>query len=210
MKREQILAAVNAALADKGKRKFTQSVELALNFKGIDFNKQDNRINLEVALPKGKGRDVKVAVFADGQLALDAKNAGAELVVSGSEIPKLATDKPRLKSLMKYEFLAQPQLMAVIGKSLGQVLGTKDKLPKPVMGAALPALIERAKRTVKLKTKGKYLPTLHCLVGTENMGADDIADNIEAVFEAVKGKVQEQSIKSAYVKLTMGKPQKIM
>jgi len=210
MKREQITTAVNAALAEKGKRKFTQSVELALNFRGIDFSKQDNRLNIEVALPKGKGRDVKVAVFADGQLALDAKNAGVELVISGAEIPKLATDKPRLKSFMKYEFLAQPQLMSVIGKSLGQVLGTKDRLPKPVMGAALPALIERARKTVKIKTKGKYLPTVHCLVGTENMSADDIADNIEAVYEAVKTKLHEENIKSAYVKLTMGKPQKIV
>lgn len=210
MKREQILAAVNAALAEKGKRKFTQSVELALNFKGIDFNKQDNRLNIEVALPRGKGRDVKIAVFADGQLALDAKNAGAELVLSGAEIPKLATDKPRLKSLLKYESLAQPQLMAVIGKSLGQVLGTKDRLPKPVMGTGLTALMERAKRTVRIKTKGKYLPTVHCLIGTENMSAEDIAENVEAIYEAVKTKVGEQSIKSAYVKLTMGKPQKIM
>ncbi|MEM3030648.1 MAG: 50S ribosomal protein L1 [Candidatus Micrarchaeia archaeon] len=208
--REQINRALGEALADKGKRKFTQSLEFILNFKGVDFGKPDKRLNLEVALPNGKGKVPKIAVFADGQLALDAKKDGADLVLAGADIPKLAADKPRLKQLMRdHEFLAAPQLMMQVGKSLGQAMGPKDKLPKPVMGGKLGELIEKARRTVKLKTKGKNLPTVQCIVGNENMPVEQLAENIEAVLEAVKAKLGGENIASAFVKLTMGKPARI-
>jgi len=208
MEREKILKALNGALEDKGKRKFTQSVELAINFRDIDFNKQDNRLNLEIVLPKGKGREQKVAVFGDGQVALDAKKAGL-LVITTEEIPKLAADKAKLKSLLDYELLAQPNLMAVVAKNLGQTLGTRGKLPKPLLGVKLEEAADRARKVVKVKSKGKYLPVVHCLVGTENMTAEELADNIEAVLEAVKAKTGEQRMKSIFVKLTMGKPRRI-
>ena len=206
MDKEQIRSALTKALEEKGKRRFTQTVDLGINFRNIDFSKQENRLNLEITLPKGLGREVKVAVFADGQLAVDAKKANADLVLSGDEIPKLAADTARLKSLLEYEFLAAPNLMAVVGKHLGQFLGTRGKLPKPIMGAPVADLIERARRTVKVRSKGKFLPVVHVPVGTENMPIDDLVDNIDAVLEKVAAKVSKQCIKSAYVKLTMGKP----
>jgi large subunit ribosomal protein L1 len=92
---------------------------------------------------------------------------------------------------------------------MGQVLGTRDKLPKPIIGGNVKDVADRVKRTVKLKNKGKYLPVLQCMVGTENMSAGDIAENVEAVYDALKTKVGEHSIRSAYVKLTMGAPHKI-
>jgi large subunit ribosomal protein L1 len=208
MDKEKILKALNSALEEKGKKKFTQSVELAINFRDIDFNKQENRLNLEIVLPRGKGREQRVAIFADGQLALDAKKAGVDVMTS-EDIPKLAADKARLKSMLDFELLAQPNLMAVVAKHLGQVLGTRGKLPKPLLGVKLEEAVERAKKVVRIKSKGKYLPVAHCLVGTENMSPEELADNIEAVLEAVKAKTGEQRVKSIYVKLTMGKPQKI-
>jgi large subunit ribosomal protein L1 len=208
MDRQKILDALKKTLEDKGKRKFTQSVELAINFKDIDFNKEGNRLNLEVVLPKGKGREQKIAVFADGQLALEVKKLGVTLI-STDELPKLAADKAKLKSMLNFEFLAQPNLMALVAKNLGQVLGTKGKLPKPLVGLKLEEAVERAKKVVRIKSKGKYLPVAHCLVGTENMSPEELADNIEAALDAVKAKTGEQRIKSVYVKLTMGKPQKI-
>jgi large subunit ribosomal protein L1 len=208
MDRQKMLDALKKALEDKGKKKFTQSVELAINFRDIDFNKQENRLNLEVVLPKGKGREQKIGVFADGQLALEAKKLGVELITP-DELPKFAADKAKLKSMLNYEFLSQPNLMAAVAKNLGQVLGTKGKLPRPLLGVKLEEAVERAKKVVRIKSKGKYLPVAHCLVGTENMAPEDLADNVEAVLDAVKGKTGEQRIKSVFVKLTMGKPQKI-
>lgn len=211
MKQEDIVNALNKCLEDKGKRKFTQSVEFIVNFSGVDFSKQDKRLNLPIVLPNGTGKTMKVAVFAEGQMAMDAKNAGADIVMSGDEIPDLAKDTPKLRKLMKdHVFFAQPNLMMQVGKHLGQVMGTRDKLPKPIVGGNISRLSEEAKKTVKIKTKGKYLPVLACLVGNENMEPEKVAENILEVYESVSNAVGKQYIKSAYVKLTMGKPIKVI
>ena len=211
IEKEAFVAAFNTALADKGKRKFTQTAELMLNFTSIDFNKQDNRLNLDILLPTGKGKEMKIGVFTDGgQVAMDAKNAGFT-VIGSDEIAKLGADRPKLKALAKtHEFLAEPKLMMVVGKSLGQFLGTRDKLPKPLVGAQMAALADKARRSVKLKSKGKYLPVAQCAVGTENMSADDLAENAYTVYDAVRSKVGgDFFIKSVMVKLSMGKPVKV-
>ncbi|MFH0817024.1 MAG: 50S ribosomal protein L1 [Candidatus Micrarchaeota archaeon] len=210
MKQEDIMKALNTCLEDKGKRKFTQSVEFVLNFKDVDFTKQTSRLNLSVALPNGTGKVVKLAVFAEGQLALDAKKLGADLIMSGADIPELAKNKIKLKLLMKdHVFFAQPNLMMQVGKNLGQVMGVKDKLPKPIVGGSLDKLAEAEKRTIKLKSKGKYLPVASCLVGNETMPPEKLVENITSVYDAVSNSVGKQSLKSAYVKLTMGKPVRV-
>jgi len=207
---ESFERAFTACLADKGKRKFTQTAELMVNFKGIDFNKQENRLNLEVLLPKGRGRETKIAVFTDGgQVAFDAKGAGFD-TIGTAQIEALAKDRPRLKALLKdHEFLAEPKLMMVVGKHLGQVLGTRDKLPRPLVGVKMKELAERARRTVRIRSKGKYLPVAQCAVGNENMGAGELAENAYAVYEAIRGKVGDHAVKSVYVKLSMGRPVKV-
>ena len=207
---ENFEKAFTESLADKGKRKFTQRAELIINFKGIDFGKQENRLKVEVVLPKGTGKEMKIAVFTDGgQVALDAKNAGFD-TISSAEITELASDKPKLKALMKsHGFLAEPKLMMTVGKHLGQVLGTRDKLPKPLVGSKMAALADRVRRTVKIRSKGKYLPVAQCAVGNENMGPGDLAENAYAVYDAIKGKVGDQYVKSIYVKLSMGKAVKV-
>lgn len=211
IEKEAFVAAFNTALADKGKRKFTQTAELMINFTSIDFNKQDNRLNLELLLPKGKGKEMKIGVFTDGgQVALDAKNAGFT-TINSDEIAKLGADRPKLKALAKtHEFLAEPKLMMVVGKSLGQFLGTRDKLPKPLVGAQMAALADKVRRSVRLKSKGKYLPVVQCAVGNENMSAADLAENAYAVYEAARNKVGgDFFVKSVMVKLSMGKPVKV-
>lgn len=206
MKKKQITDALEKCLEGKGKRRFTQSVELILNFRGIDFAKPENRVNLDIILPKGRGKELKVAVFGDGQLAFDAKNAGADLVMGKDEIPKLASNPSKIKSLAKtHEFLSEPKLMVVVGKHLGRFLGKMGKLPKPIMGIPVSDAIKQARNKVRLSSKGKYLPVLQCLVGKEDMPIDDIAENIETVYERVGEKIPDHNIRSIYVKLSMGK-----
>jgi large subunit ribosomal protein L1 len=210
MDKKKITDAISKALEAKGSRKFTQSLEFIVNFRNIDFAKAENRLNLDISLPKGKGKEQKVVVFADTQAALDAKNAGATEVIDAGGITKLATDKHRLKELVKScEFIAQPNMMMPIGKSLGQVLGSRGKLPRPITGNVKDA-IEQAKRRVRMASKGKYLPVAQCIIGSEAMTADDLAENFDAVYEKVKAKVMEPNIKSIFVKLSMGKPVKVM
>lgn len=201
---EQITNAINKALEEKGSRKFTQTVELIMNFRDVDFSKPENKLNLDIALPKGRGKNISVVVFADGPVAADAKAAGADVVIGGAEIP--AYDKGEIKTLAKAgEFFAQPQLMMIVGKNFGQLLGARGRLPKPLVGNVA-AAIKGVRNVVHIRTRGKNLPTVHCAIGTESMPAADIAANAMAVLSAVAAKVGDQSLSATYVKLSMGKP----
>ncbi|MCL4404418.1 50S ribosomal protein L1, partial [Candidatus Marsarchaeota archaeon] len=145
---------------NKGKRKFKQSVELAVNFKGVDFSKQENRLNLQVLLPNGKGKTSEVLVFADDKNISDkAKELGAR-VVSGAEIQQIASDKAQLNSLLKYEMIAQPSLMTQVARGMGSFLGPKNKMPKPLIGTDVSSMINSVSKSVYLRSKGKYLPTV--------------------------------------------------
>ncbi|HIH22596.1 TPA: 50S ribosomal protein L1 [Candidatus Micrarchaeota archaeon] len=206
MDKKKIQEALAKVFEDKGKRKFKQSVELIVNFRGIDFSKTEHRLNLDVALPKGKGgKEPKVAVIAEEAMANQAKNAKADLIILSQEISAYgAPDK--IKNLAdNYVLLAQPNLMGLVAKSLGQYLGPRGKLPRPVVGNVT-EMIERTRRSVKMASKGKYLPVAQALVGTEEMKPEDIGENIEAVYDAVKNKTGEHTIKSVYIKMTMGAP----
>ncbi len=196
---------------NKGKRKFKQTVELAVNFKGIDFSNQNNRLNLNILLPNGRGKQSKTAVFAtDRSVIEEARNAGAE-VINGSDIPTIANDKQKLSSLLGYNLLAQPALMPTIARYLGQFLGPRGKMPKPIMpGTSIQRAIDEAGRQVTIKTSGKFLPTVHCPVGTEDMEPSKIFENIKEVLNGITSKINKNNIKSIYVKLTMSKPMRLL
>ncbi len=206
MDKKKLVDAISRALEEKGKKKFKQSVELIINMRGIDFAKSENRLNLDIVLPKGKGgKELKSAVFAEGSTADDAKRAGADLIITPDQIPSYA-EAAKLKDLSdNYFLLAQPNLMGQVAKSLGQALGKKGKLPRPMVGN-IKELISRSKNSVRITSKGKYLPVAQALIGTEAMSLDELTENAETVYDAVKNKVNEGNIKSVYVKLTMGKP----
>lgn len=201
--RDSVEKAVEECLAlAKGKRKFIQSIDLALNLRGVDFSKPENRLSLDVVLsfqPKTR----KVAVFAEGTLATEAK-ASANLVIGSAEIAAIASDKKRSKELLGYALLASPTLMAAVGKTLGTLLAPRGKMPKPIPpGAKVSELVDAAKRTVTLRMRGKFLPSVGCIVGNEAMEKEKIAENVLAVLEAVSKHVGEANIASAYVKATM-------
>jgi len=208
-----LLKTVEEAKSKSKKRGFVQSMDLIMNFHGVDFNKAENRIDLEIALPAGRGKTIKVAVIAGNELIVEAKRV-ADKVIARDEIDKLGADKKTLKKLVSdYDyFLCQTDLMALTGKSLGQVMGPKGKLPKPVPPVAkLEPIIERLKKTVRIKTKGKFLPTLHAIIGTEEMPSEELVKNAEAVIHAVRDKLpnKEGNIRSIYIKTTMGEPVKV-
>lgn len=210
MDRKKLSEAINKALEQKGKRKFTQSMEIIINMRSIDFSKSENRLNLDIVLPNGKGgKELKSAVFAEGELADKAKKAGADLVIFPADIPAYAEKAKASELADSYFLLAQPNLMGAVAKSLGQYLGKRGKLPKPITGDVA-KLIERSKKSVRIVSKGRYLPVAQALIGSEAMASEQLLENAEAVYDAVKAKVKEGNIKSVYVKLTMGKPAKAM
>lgn len=191
---------------NKGQRKFKQTVELALNFKGIDFSKQENKLNVEVALPHSKGKVKKIAVFATEKSFIDEAARNGIEVIDGNTLPSIAADNARLMSLTTYELVAQPNLMPAIAKNLGQFLGPRNKMPKPLIGVSLANIATELNKRISIRNRGKNLPTVHCIIGTEDMDAKQIYENASEVVNSVTKKLGNAHIRSVYVKLTMSKP----
>lgn len=210
MDRKKLSDAIHKSLEDgKGKRKFAQSMELIINMRGIDFAKSENRLNLDIVLPRGKGgKEQRVAVIAEEEIGDEAKKAGADLVIPPAQIASYAVPA-KLKDLAKnYVLLAQPNLMSQVAKSLGQYLGKRGKLPKPIIGSIAP-LMRTSRNAVRIVSKGKYMPVAQALIGSEKMNLEDLVENAETVYDAVRTKVSEGNIKSIFVKLTMGAPVRV-
>ncbi|BCS90614.1 MAG: 50S ribosomal protein L1 [Candidatus Micrarchaeota archaeon] len=197
---------------NKKKRRFLQTVDLIVNIKGYDFSKQENRANFDIRLPNGRGsKKFNIVIFADDTNIVQAANKLNATVIDGKSISQMQNDKQKLKLLLnRYTIsLAQPNLLPVIARALGPVLGPKGKLPKPIAGN-LEAAVTNAINTVSIKSKGKYIPTLQCAVGTEDMESNKIVENIDAVLDAIIKKYGRNNIKSVYIKLTMAEPLRIM
>jgi large subunit ribosomal protein L1 len=158
-------------------------------------------------LPNGRGKATKIGVFARGDLAIRSQSAGADLLISPEDIEKMSDDKKLIRATARDIdfFIAEAPLMPSIGKSFGPILGPKGKMPDPVPSNADPTpIINRLKRTVKIRTKDK--PTFHTLVGNVSMNVEDVATNIEALLNTIESKLENgtQNIASVYVKTTMG------
>lgn len=207
MNKQEILEAVKKAKEDSKPRNFTQSIDVVINIKDLDVKKPENRIDEEVYLPKGRGKNVRIAFIAEGELALQAKNAGADLVVTKSELEELGKNRKEAKKMAnQYNFfVAQADLMPLVGRFLGPVLGPRKKMPKPVPATAKPdPIIERLKNTIKIRIKDQ--PVIQALVGSQEMDDEQIAENIEAVLGILDRNLEKgrNQIKSMYVKTSMG------
>jgi large subunit ribosomal protein L1 len=190
--------------ANKGKRKFKQTVEVAINFKDIDFSKQDNRLNLEVRLPNGKGKIRKVAIFSNDKSVSEAASKLGVEVIDSSQLEAISKDAKRQNSLLNYDLLAQANMMPQVARYLGQFLGPRNRMPKPVMpNMKIDDVVKGTESTVTIRSKGKYLPTVHSIVGIEDMEPSKIYNNIIEVVNGVGAKVGQNNVKSVYVKLTM-------
>ena len=87
--KQEILEAVKKAKEESKPRNFTQSVDVVITIKDLDVKKPENRIDEEVFLPNGRGKDVSIVFIAEGELALQAKNAGADLVITKEDLEDL-------------------------------------------------------------------------------------------------------------------------
>ena len=205
--------AIEKVKSDSKKRNFVQSLELIVNFKKVDFKKPENRINITTVLPKGRGKKIKVAAIVSDELVIEAKKY-ADKVIQKSDLEELAKNKKEAKRLARHYdfFIAQTDLMADVGKILGQILGPKGKMPRPVPPTAkLETMLETMQRNILIKMKGKFLPTVQSIIGTEEMSTDDLFVNASSVLDSIKNKLpnREGNIKSVYIKTTMGKSVKV-
>lgn len=212
MANEQTINCVKQVLEKSKERKFRETIDLAINLKDIDLSVPKNRIDEDVQLPNGRGKPAKILVFGSTEFAIKAK-AKADRVIQPAELNELAGKKPTLKKLAnEFDFLvAEAPMMLTIGKQMGTVLGPRGKMPKPMPQNADPSsTIDALKISVKIRTKDKE--TFHVRVGTRDMPAEKIAENIDAVLKRLETKLErgKMNIHTIYVKTTMGAPVKLM
>ena len=198
--------------AESKQRKFLESVELAINLKDIDLTNPKNRIQEEIMLPNGRGKTIKVGLFGGSEMAVKAKGA-ADVIIQPEEIETLASDKSKAKKFARQGdfFLAEAPLMPTIGKRLGVVLGPRGKMPKPIPPGSDPKpQIEKLRSSVVVRTRDRK--TFHLPIGTKDMTAEKLAENIDAVMKRLISKLErgKMNIQSAYVKTTMGPSFKVM
>ena len=210
--RQKLVEAVKEAKARAKPRNFTQTVEIAVNLRDIDLRKPENRFKLEVVLPHGRGKEPKIAVIADGAVAEAAKKLGLD-VISGEQLEELAKNPRQARKLAKnYDFfIAAAPLMPKIGRYLGKYLGPRNKMPVvvPPTMTNLEPIVNKLKKTVRIQLKNN--PVVHAPIGTEDMDDEKLAENAEAVLNAIINKLErgENQVKSVYVKTTMGPAVKV-
>ncbi len=212
MAEKPTVMAVQKALTSAKKRNFTETVELAINLHDVDLTIPKNRIQEDIILPNGRGKEVRICVIGGGELALKAKDV-ADLVITPEELGVIADDKKQAKKIANSTdyFIAEAPLMAVVGKRLGTVLGPRGKMPKPIPPGVDPAgMIENLRKSVTVRTKDRK--TFHVPVGTIDMPEDKIAENIDIVLNRVELRLEKgkYNIGSAFVKTTMGPSERIL
>ena len=206
------LQAVKKALENSKKRNFTETVDISINLKDIDLSVPKNRIQDDVILPHGRGRQVKVCVIGGSELVSKAKPV-ADRTLTADELGKIADDKKAAKKMAgEFDyFIAEASLMPVVGKRLGIVLAPRGKMPRPIQPGADPKpVIENLRKTVSVRSKDKK--TFHAPVGTAAMTPEQIAENIDFILKRLTTKLERgtMNISSVYVKTTMGPSERIM
>jgi large subunit ribosomal protein L1 len=174
--------------------KFDESVDVAVNL-GIDARKSDQMVRGSVVLPKGTGKIVRVAVFAQGDNAQKAKEAGADIV----GFDDLAADVKAGK--MDFDVvIATPDAMRVVGQ-LGQILGPRGLMPNPKVGTVTPNVTEAVKnaKAGQVQYRTDKAGIVHCTIGRASFAADDLKVNLVALVEALQ-KAKPAASKGIYLK----------
>ena len=183
-----------ALLGEISSVKFTESIDVAVNL-GVDPRKSDQVVRGSSVLPNGTGKDVRVAVFAQGENAEKAKAAGADVV----GFDDLA-EQVKAGNLDFDVVIATPDAMRVVGQ-LGQILGPRGLMPNPKVGTVTPDVataVNNAKAgQVRFRTDKNGI--IHCSVGKLGFEGQAIQQNVEALLSELK-KLKPASAKGVYVR----------
>ncbi|HEY9191767.1 MAG TPA: 50S ribosomal protein L1 [Methyloversatilis sp.] len=188
------LAEALALVKEVANAKFDESVDLAVNL-GIDAKKSDQLVRGSVVLPAGTGKSVRVAVFAQGAKADEAKAAGADVV--GFDDLAAQVKEGNLNFDVA---IATPDAMRVVG-ALGQILGPRGLMPNPKVGTVtmdVATAVKNAKAgQVQYRTdKGGII---QCTVGRASFSADQLTSNIKALIDALN-KARPAAAKGVYLR----------
>jgi large subunit ribosomal protein L1 len=181
-------------LKECSKVKFDESVEVAINL-GIDARKSDQAVRGSTVLPKGTGKTVRVAVFAQGEQAEAAKAAGADVVGFEDLAERMQAGE------MDFDVVvATPDAMPVVSK-LGKVLGPRGLMPNPKVGTvnvdAAQAVTNAKAGQVRYRTDKNGI--IHCTIGKVSFEVDALIENLESLL-ADLNKAKPSSAKGVYMK----------
>jgi large subunit ribosomal protein L1 len=176
------------------KAKFNETIDVAVVL-GVDVKQSDQNIRGMLALPHGTGKSIRVAVLAKGPKAEEAKKAGADVVGENDLADAIMAGTINFERL-----IATPDLMPLVGK-LGKVLGPKGLMPNPKLGTVTmdvtKAVTEAKAGSIEFRAEKAGI--VHCGIAKANMDAQQIADNLKALMDALL-KAKPQNIKGVYFK----------
>ena len=174
--------------------KFDESIDVAVNL-GIDAKKSDQVVRGSVVLPRGTGKTVRVAVFAQGANAEAARNAGADVVGFDDLAEKIKG------GFMEFDVvIATPDAMKVVGP-LGQVLGPRGLMPNPKVGTVSPNVVEAVKnaKAGQVQYRADKAGIVQCTIGRASFATEALAENFEALIGAIN-KAKPSTTKGIYLK----------
>jgi len=181
-------------LKDTASAKFDESVDVAINL-GIDAKKSEQNVRGTAVMPRGTGKKVRVAVFAEGAQAEAARKAGADIIGFQDLADQIKAGK------IDFDLaIATPEAMRVVGQ-LGQILGPRGLMPNPKVGTVTPNVakaVENAKAgQVQFRTDKSGL--VHCAIGKASFEVDAIKENLMSLMAAIN-KAKPATAKGVYLK----------
>jgi large subunit ribosomal protein L1 len=188
--------------------KFDETVDVAINL-GVDAKKADQNVKGSVALPHGLGKNIRVVVFAKGEKAREAEEAGADLVGAEDLAQKIQ------QGFLDFDTLiATPDMMGQIGK-IGKILGPRGLMPSPKLGTVTMdiASVVKSSKAGRAEFKVDKEGIVHAALGKASFGGEKLHDNFAALMQALI-KIKPSTSKGTYLKrctmsLTMGPAVKI-
>jgi len=179
---------------DTATAKFDESVDVAVNL-GIDAKKSDQTVRGSVVLPAGTGKKVRVAVFAQGDRAKAAEDAGADIVGFDDLAARIK------EGFMDFDVvIASPDAMRVVGQ-LGQILGPRGLMPNPKVGTVSPDVAQavRNAKAGQVQYRTDKAGIVHATIGRASFTPDQLKTNLVALIDALN-KAKPAGVKGIYMK----------
>ena len=215
MNKEQLLKALKEARGNAKKRNFAQTVELIVNFKGLNLKSVDHQVDFYMSI-KHPWKDTKICGLVAAELN-DSSKATFDNTIPAQEFAKYDGKKKEIKQIARqYDyFVAQANLMPQVAKTFGRFFGPINKMPSPKAGCVVPgnANLEQVKERLNkmIRVNVKTFPMLQIGIGKEESKDEDMAEDVMAIYKQVIHHMpaEQQNVKSIYVKMTMGKPVRV-
>ncbi len=183
-----------ALIKETATAKFDESVDVAVQL-GIDAKKSDQLVRGSVVLPAGTGKTVRVAVFAQGEKAEQAKAAGADIVGMDDLAAEVKAGNINFDVV-----IASPDTMRVVG-TLGQILGPRGLMPNPKVGTVTPDVATAVKnaKAGQVQYRTDKAGIIHCTIGRASFQVDQLQSNLMALIDALN-KARPASAKGVYMR----------